>query len=492
MAQLFTMPQLGSTMEEGTILKWRKREGEPVKKGEILLEVMTDKAAMEVEAPSEGVLRKVLAPVDATVPILQPIAILGSAEEPIADLLAQAGGGAPVSPAGNGGATRTDSPMSSAAGSEVSPAAHASHETRLPSAMILGAGSGTTAPASGGRIAISPRARRYADEQGVPVAALAGRGTGPNGRVLEHDVVAYLEERKTQDARAETEAATLRATPLAARMAEDLGIDLSDLATGLPGSRVRSEDVRRYAEVRRPTFASIEPAAEEDVRVEPFGGMRRRIAENVSKSAFTAPHVTLTLEVDMTAAADLRVRLLPEIEKVYGVRLAYNDILVKACARALEEHPRLNAALLGDEIHLYAHKNIGVAVALEEGLIVPVIRHVERKSLGTIAAESSALIARARSGKFTPDDLAGGTFSISNLGAFGIDVFDPIINPPQAAILGVGRIAEKPVVVDSALTVRTMMNLSLSFDHRLNDGAPAARFLQRLKELLENPVAMLI
>ncbi|HLK57763.1 MAG TPA: 2-oxo acid dehydrogenase subunit E2, partial [Chthonomonadaceae bacterium] len=339
---------------------------------------------------------------------------------------------------------------------------------------------------TGRTVAISPRARRAADENGVPVSALAGLGTGPGGRVIERDVLAWLESQKGAP---ET---PVRATPLAARMAGELGIDLNDLATGLPGSRVRREDVLRYADVRRP---ALEPAASDagnDVRVLAFGGLRKRIAENVSRSAFTAPHVTLALEVDMTAAAALRARLLAEIEKVYGARLTYTDLLVKAAARALEEHPRLNAALVGEEIRLYAHKNIGVAVALEEGLIVPVVRRVETKSLGAVSAELSALVARARAGSVTPDDLADGTFTLTNLGAFGIELFDPIILPPQAAILGVGRIAEKPVVIDGQITIRSMMNLCLSFDHRVLDGAPAARFLQRLKELLENPEAILI
>jgi pyruvate dehydrogenase E2 component (dihydrolipoamide acetyltransferase) len=483
MAQLFTMPQLGSTMEEGTILKWHKQEGDPIRKGEVLLEIETDKAAMEVEAVIDGVVRKILAPVNALVPIREPIAILGTADEPIDHLLAQAGQGAAGVEAG------TAEPVSAA--SSIAPAAGV--------------------PIAGqvrGEAFLSPRARRVAEAQGVSLstltAALAGRGTGPGGRVIERDVLAYLETQPAVVAGTpgeETSGKTPRVTPLAARMADELGIDLNDLAAGLPGSRVRSEDVLRHAETGagRPgapgqPVAPLAgaPAAAEPYAVLPLGGMRKRIADNVARSAFTAPHVTLTLEVDMTAAADFRTRLIPEMERAYGSRLSYTDILVKAVARALGEHPNLNAALVGEEIRLYASKNIGVAVALEEGLIVPVVKEAEQKSLGAISAELKQLIERSRTGKFTPDDLSGGTFSITNLGAFGIDVFDPIIVTGQAAILGVGRIADKAVVIDRAVVVRTMMNLCLSFDHRIVDGVPAARFLQRLKELLENPLLILI
>ncbi len=479
MAQLFNMPQLGSTMEEGTILKWHKNEGDTVRTGEVLLEIETDKASMEVESPVDGVVRKILALADAVVPIRQPIAILAGAEEPIETLLAEAGVGGQTASTGEP-KSAGDLPKSSA------PA---------PSAALPAPAStnGMAAP-----VFISPRARRIADEKGVAVALLAGRGTGPQGRVIERDVEAFVAAQGARPAADTAGRATPRTTPLAARMADDLGINLNDLTTGLPGSRVRSEDVLRHAEAARPTAETTPAAAPKSesapagVKVLAFGGMRKRIADNVVKSAFSAPHVTLTLEVDMTACAEFRTRLIPEVEKAYGTRLSFTDVLVKATARALGEHPLLNAALVGNEVHLFAQKNIGVAVALEEGLIVPVVKSAEQKSLGVISAELKQLVERSRTGKFTPDDLSGGTFTITNLGSFGIDVFDPIIVTGQAAILGVGRIADKPVVVQKEVVIRSMMNLCLSFDHRILDGAPAARFLQRLKELLENPMTVLI
>jgi pyruvate dehydrogenase E2 component (dihydrolipoamide acetyltransferase) len=480
MAQLFNMPQLGSTMEEGTILKWHKNEGDTVRAGELLLEIETDKASMEVEAPADGVVRKILALAEAIVPIRQPIAILAGANESIEALLAEAGAGTPQAVVG---APQTAVEMP-------------------PAATPLASVSTPAANGDAGPVFISPRARRIADEKGVAVALLAGRGTGPQGRVIERDVEAFM----AAQAAAPTTAPTAepagrsapRTTPLAARMADDLGIDLNDLTTGLPGSRVRREDVLRHAEASRPTVeaAPVAPpksgVAPAGVTVLAFGGMRKRIADNVAKSAFSAPHVTLTLEVDMTACAEFRTRLIPDVEKAYGTRLSFTDVLVKATARALGEHPLLNASLVGNEVHLFAQKNIGVAVALEEGLIVPVVKGAEQKSLGSISAELKQLVERSRTGKFTPDDLSGGTFTITNLGSFGIDVFDPIIVTGQAAILGVGRIADKPVVIQKEVVVRSMMNLCLSFDHRILDGAPAARFLQRLKELLENPMLVLI
>lgn len=466
MAQLFRMPQLGSTMEEGTILRWHKQEGEVVKAGEILLEIETDKASMEVEAENDGVVRKLLYSQNAIVPITHPIAIIGSADENIDGLLNELGGSLsaplPTLP------TPTNAPVSMPQFSNTPPSAPIVHE----------------------KIAISPRARRLADSNGIVLAALIGRGSGPDGRIIEKDIRAYL----TMDHSLPTLSDVYglkapRTTPLAARIADDLGVDLGQLSTGLPGSRVRSEDVLRHVESSR---QPVTTAAASGTKIIKIGGMRKRIADNIVKSSFSAPHVTLTLEVDMTETAAFRTKLLPEIEKVYGVRISYTDIIVKAVARALEDHPMMNAALIGDEIHQYSQINIGVAVALDEGLIVPVIKDVSSKTLGTVSAEFKQVVERARTGKFTPDDLLGGTFSISNLGGFGIDVFDPVINPPQAGILGVCRIAEKAVVREKQVVIRTMMNLCLSFDHRVLDGVPAARFLQRIQELLETPLLILV
>jgi pyruvate dehydrogenase E2 component (dihydrolipoamide acetyltransferase) len=472
MAEYFTMPTLGQTMEEGTILQWFKQEGDNVKKGEVLLEVMSDKANFEVEAPTDGVLRKILVPVNDSVPVNTPIAIFGTASEPI---------DAPVSaPAGAAAPAPTPPPKSAVAG---------------------GVGDGApTAPGSepgvgAARVFLSPRARRLADERGVPVSALAGLGTGPEGRVVERDVITYLEQ---QAASATQEgAARPRVTPLAARIAEELGVQIEELATGLPGSRVMAEDVRRVAaptptpppELAEGPQVGAGPAV---ASVIPYRGLKKMSGETVAKSRQTAPHITLTMEVDMTEAMELFNRLRPEIQKTYDTKLTLTDILVKAVARALADHPLCNAALIGEEIRLYADRNIGVAVATENGLIVPVIKRADSKSLGEISVELKALAERCRAGKQTQEDISGGTFTITNLGAFGIDVFDPILVPPQSCILGVTRVADRPVVVNREVVARSMMNLCLSFDHRVLDGVPGARFLQRLKELLESPLLIFL
>lgn len=472
MAELFIMPRLGQSMEEGTIVQWYKKEGDAVRKGESVLEVMTDKANMDVEATSDGVVRKILAGADETIPVNAPIAILGTADESIDHLL---GGAAQAAPA-------------------AAPA-----ETQ--SASSIAAPSGAPAPreAQAGQPLFSPRARRLADEHRIPVAALAGCGTGPGGRIIERDVMAYLERQKALGSMVDAAPAAdpgaeraPRATPLAAKMADDLGIDLAELASGLPGSRIMAADVRKRVEETPSAPAGASGEGPAVAGVIPFKGLRKLVADNVTRSRQTAPHVTLNAEVDMTEAAALFEKLRPEIQKAYGTKLTYTDLLVKACARALGDHPLCNAALVGDEIRVYSDRNIGVAVATETSLIVPVLRNADRKPLGEISVELKALVDRCRAGKQNSDDLAGGTFTITNLGAFGIDTFDPIIVPPQSCILGVGRIADRAVVVNKQVVIRTMMSLSLSFDHRVLDGAPAARFLQRLREILESPVLIFV
>ncbi len=537
MAQLFTMPQPGSTMEEGTILKWLRAEGETIRRGEPLLEIETDKATLEVEATEDGVIRKILAVAGAVVPVRQGIAIIAGAEESIEDLLREAGLAPPIEAAIEDPVQLApEAPFVASGGEdgkENGSAAPISPSVLSTASMPGLAGVGRSVANHDGptRVDISPRARRAADTAGVAIAQLAGRGSGPQGRVIERDVMEFLQMRPAPADSVGTARPTSvvavapappiadptpvktgpRATPLAARMADELGVNLTELTTGLPGSRVRSEDVMRQADRARgqsdetssplppaqisasPAMTSpVSPDADAGYTTTPLAGMRKRIAENVAASAFSAPHVTLTLEVDMAAAAEFRARLLPEIEKAYGARVSYTEIIVKAAARALDDFPLLNSALVNNEVRTFAAKNIGVAVALDEGLIVPVVKNAERTTLGAISAELKQLAARARAGKFTPDDLSGGTFSITNLGAFEIDIFDPIIVSGQAAILGVARIADKPVAVNGEVVIRPMMNLCLSFDHRILDGVPAARFLQRLKELLEAPLLILV
>lgn len=443
MATKMLMPLLGQTMEEGTIIKWFKTEGEPVTEGEPLLEVMTDKVNMEVEAPESGVLRKILAQPDDIVPVQDAIAIIGTADEPIDDLLV--GAPAPKAPV------------------EASAPAAAPVSAEIPAQKA----EAPAAPVVAGRLFTSPAARRVAKERAIEIEALAGRGTGPNGRIVEKDVLEF--------------ASSVRATPLAGKVAADMGIAVGTVAGTGVGGRITREDVERVTVTPAGIGATI-----------PFSGMRKLVAQNVSASAHTAVHVTLVTEVDMTACVSLREQLLAEVERQYGVRLSYTDFIVKAAAKAILDKPIANASLQGDKIVISDSINIGIATAIEGGLLVPVVKNVQSKSVPAISKEIKALADRARTGKATPDDLSGGTFTITNLGIYGVDSFTPIITPGQSAILAVCRIAEKPVVVKGEIVIRSMMNLCLSFDHRIMDGAPAAEFLARLRDILQSPGLVLL
>ena len=452
MATKVILPMLGQTMEEGTITKWLKQEGDQIEKGEPLLEVMTDKVNMEVESPASGVLRKIIAQADQTVPVMDMIAVIGTADEAIDDVLA---------------AEETPAEPAEAVSEQTQPAGpHAA-----PSLAVEPPASSPSRPF------ISPRARRLAHEHDIPLASLAGRGTGPEGRVVERDVQAYIAEM--------AEAARIKATPLATRIAGDQGVNLREVIGSGPHGKVIGQDVLHAA-----TSAPAIPALEG--KVIPFTGIRKMVADNVAKSAQTAPHVTLTAEVDMTEAVNVRTELLPEFEREYGTRLSFTDFIVKAAAQAILDHPIINASLQGTEIRIAGEVNVGVATALDVGLIVPVVRNADRKALAEISTELKRLAEKAREGRLSSEEISGGTFTITNLGPYGVDIFNPIITPGQSAILGVCRIAEKPVVVNGQVAVRSMMNLCLSFDHRVMDGAPAARFLQKVKELLESPRQLLI
>ncbi len=445
MATRLDLPALGQTMEEGTITRWFKSEGETVSKGEALYEVMTDKVNMEVEVTASGVLRKILAAPDDMIPVGAPVAIVGAADEDISALLSGAG------------------------------------------AVSVPAPGVSAAPPPDSRIFASPRARRYADEYGVDIKLLVGRGTGVEGRVVEADVVAFYEEQQAQKK-------AQRASPLAQKVAAAHGVAVGDVSGSGPGGKVTHDDVRRLigpAPDKTPTHPTVLPTEDGGVKTTKLTGMRKMVADAVARSAATAPHVTLTIPVDMSEATRFRQQILPAIEKTQGVRVSFTDVIAKATARALQDHSILNSTLAGDTITQYAAVHLGIAVSLgADGLIVPVVRDVQTKPLGEFSAALKALVAKARSGSLAPDDVTGGTFSITNLGTSGVTQFNPIINPPQAAILGVCSIVDTLVPVGGQPQVRPMMNLCLSFDHRVTDGAPAALFLARLKEILEQPYLM--
>lgn len=442
MAKEVFMPKLSSTMEEGTLLQWFKEEGDPVEVGEPLFEIMTDKINIEVESYEEGVLLKRFYEADAEIPINTIVGYVGEENEQVPD--EAPGLESDAAEANNdGGDPETEAPTP------------VSDEDQSASA--------------GDKVRATPAARRIAREQTMNLASV--NGSGPKGRVHVQDVNDALD--------------SVKATPLAGKMADDQGFDLKEVdGTGARG-KVRKDDILQH------TKASQGEAAEESERIK-LKGMRKAVADKMVESTTNIPHVTLTSEIDMTHVIDVRKSLLPIIEKQTGFRLSYTEILMKATAQLLEAHPRVNASLVDDEIVLNRSVNMGLAVAVDDGLIVPSIKDANNKGLAQLTEVSKTLGKKARDNQLTPAEMTGSTFSISNLGMYAVDGFTPIINPPETAILGVGRIVEKPVVIEGSVEVRPMMVLSLSFDHRAIDGAPAAAFLTELKERLENPYGLLI
>ena len=456
MAKILELPALGQTMEEGTITQWFKSEGDSVQKGEALYEVMTDKVNIEVEAPEAGILRRILALADTIVPINDPVGILGTADEDITGLFGN-----------NGTSSQIQEGTHIQEGAQIQEGAASS----APTVVEIGAAA----------VAASPRARRYADEYSVDIALLAGRGTGVDGRIVEADVLAFYEEQQA------AKKAVPRVSPLAQRVASELGVSAETVTGTGHAGKIMSCDIQRAV-----SPAPLAKNGKEEIStIVTLRGMRKMVADAVAKSAATAPHVTLTLAVDMTEATRFRQQILPAIEKSHGVRLSFTDIIAKATARALLDHPALNSTLSGYDITQYKAVHLGIAVSLgTEGLIVPVVKNADSLSLGAFSLALKGLVVKAKGNSLTSEEVTGGTFSITNLGTFGITQFNPIINPPQAAILGVCAIADTIVAVNGQPAVRPMMNLCLSFDHRVTDGAPAAAFLAQLKQTLEQPYLM--
>ena len=400
MATKVFMEALSPTMEEGRIASWVKQEGESVAQGDVLAEVETDKAIMELQARGEGILRKILVPAGGTTEVGGLVAVIAAADEDIAGLVA----GQQAPPAG------------AAARPAAAPAAPATAAPRPPPAA------GAREPS--GRVKASPLARRLASEKGLDLRGLDG--SGPGGRIIKRDVLA---------------------APTA--------------AAALQGKAGEWEDVI-------PTQ------------------LRKTIARRLVQSLGPVPHFFLTTEIDMERALDARETL----NAIGDGKISVNDIVIKVVAMALRQHRECNAWWQDDHIRYFDDVHIAMAVAIEDGLITPVIRAAHAKSLRTIATESRALAERARARKLQPEEYTGGTFSLSNLGMLGIDEFTAVINPPEAGILAVGAVTEKPVVVDGAVTVRRRMRVTMSCDHRVIDGAMGARFLQTVRRMLEQPLAI--
>ncbi len=432
------LPQLGQTVEEATITQWLKKEGDTVAVGDVLFTVQTDKAEIECESTAAGVLRKILVPEGVEKPVLSVVALVGGAEEALPEIA----GETPVAKATNTEKKSVSAPAPVAA----SP----SHPSPL------------SPPSHGG--AVSPRARKAAAAKGIDPATLSG--TGPGGRVVEADVLAAKAPAKAADPKALEELRALLKlnTPTARRLAREAGVDIDALLSSL-------------------SSGASKPAGKPDAPAKapgryPLTPMRRVIATRMAESKYSAPHFYVTVEVDMQAAADLR-------KKAEGFKPSYNDLIIAAAARALRAYPQVNSRWLGDAYEIVQDINIGVAVALEDGLIVPVLRNADALTLQQISEGCKTLAEKARKNKLLPDDYSGNTFTISNLGAFGVDHFTAIINQPDGAILAVGRVADQVVAHNGGIHIRPRMKMTLSSDHRIIDGAVAAQFMAKLKAELE-------
>jgi pyruvate dehydrogenase E2 component (dihydrolipoamide acetyltransferase) len=465
------MPKLGLTMTHGTVTEWLKAPGDPVKAEEGLCIYETEKVSLELPSPEAGVLTEILVAAGETVAAGTPLCVVE------AGVRSQASG--------------------------------VRHQSSV----------------RGGTVVATPKARAVARQLGVDLGQV--RGTGPGGRIqaadIHRDGIAAGATAEGSPLRARGE---VKATPLARRIAAAEGIDLWAISGTGPDGAITREDVEtavrgQEAGVRsqesgvrsQESRVSDQPPAPRNTQyalrttpapdtVIPLSNLRRVIGERMSQSAASAPHVTLMTEAEATNLVSARVQLNEELAlNVPGAsnapgaskaKISYNTLFAALVARALKEHPRLNSRLAADGIHLLAQINIALAVDTERGLMTPVLAEVDRLSLPAIQRGYDDLVGRALAGKSQPDDFDGGTFTITNLGSLDVDGFTPIINPPQAAILGVGRIIEKPVARGGAVVVRPMVALSLSFDHRIVDGAPAGRFLQRIKQLVERPMALLV
>ncbi|MDE3058413.1 MAG: pyruvate dehydrogenase complex dihydrolipoamide acetyltransferase [Bacteroidota bacterium] len=409
MATRIEMPKLSDTMEEGIILKWLKKEGDAVKQGEIIAEVQTDKADMELEAYDSGILRKIFVPEGSGAAVGKPIAIIAGAGEDISALLTD---------------KRSTEAVQHHAEEKSSAPVETSLSQRSPETTVKQVSNEN----GGSRVKISPLAKKIAQEKNINVSTLAG--SGPMGRIIKRDVEEVLSHGAT---------------------------------AFVP---------RHAANVSTQQF--------------PVSMMRKTIAKRLVESKTTAPHFYVTSEVDMKRVIEFRSALNATGE----VKISYNDIIVKAAAYALRKNPNVNASWMGETITQHGEIRIGIAVALDDGLITPVIRDVDAKGLAQISAEAKDLASRAHERKLKPEEYSGGTFTVSNLGMFDVENFAAIINPPEAGILAVGSITEEPVVENGAIVIGNRMKMTLSCDHRVIDGAVGAQFMSDLKKILENPAVL--
>ncbi|MBP6641452.1 MAG: pyruvate dehydrogenase complex dihydrolipoamide acetyltransferase [Flavobacteriales bacterium] len=425
MAEIVRMPKLSDTMTEGVVTSWHKKVGDAVKSGEVLAEIETDKATMEFESFTDGVLLHIGVPKGKTAAVDSVLAVLGKAGEDITKLLADAAAEAPAKEENEEPAPAKNAAAAPPAKVEAKEAAPAPVAEKSPTPVRQAA---PRAVASNGRVKASPLARRLAEEKGIDLQRV--HGSGDEGRVTKKDIEEF---------------------------------------TG-GGAAYNGPQVEAFEEV-------------------PVSQMRKTIAKRLGESKFTAPHFYLTIEMDMERTIQVREAI---NEQIKPDKVSYNDLVIKAVALALKKHPKVNSSWLGDRIRYNEHVHIGVAVAVDEGLLVPVVRFANGKSLRTIGAEVRDYAKRAKDKKLQPADWEGSTFTISNLGMFGIDEFTAIINPPDACILAIGGIVAKPVVKKGAVVPGNTMKVTMSCDHRVVDGATGAAFLNTFKQFMEEPALLFL
>ena len=462
MAEQLLIPKLGNTVEEVTIIDWMVADGSEVKAGQEVLEIETDKAVFAVESTVDGIIHQGPFSSGDVAIVLSVVAVIGNAEDSWSDQEA------------------ADEPA------EIVIDVFEVTEDEAPAPFPTGS-------EEADRLFASPRARKLASSKDVDLSLVTP--TGPEGRILERDVLTHLEQRPG-------------ITPVARKLAEEAKLDVYAIAGSGPGGRITKRDVERaMAEVDAapaatpaavftpptpavPAIVAPLPVADVLERV-PLKGVRGIIADRMATSVHTTARVTLVSEIDASEFVVMRQRLKASVAEEWGFAPGFNDLLAVIVAKALRKFPYMNARLAEDAIEYLSHVNLGMAIDTERGLLVPNIKDADTKSLRQFGAEFRELIGQARSGRVQPDVLADGTFTITSLGTFDIDAFTPVINLPEAAILGVGRIQPKAVVVDGEIVARQMWTLSLVFDHRLVDGAPAARFLQHIKTVIEEPYLLL-
>ncbi|MDQ6718789.1 MAG: 2-oxo acid dehydrogenase subunit E2 [Gemmatimonadota bacterium] len=456
MATKVVMEALSPTMEEGRLVKWMKNEGDAVKSGDVLAEVETDKAVMELVARGDGVLRKRIANEGDASAVGTLLAVIGTADENIDALVA--GAGAP--------AVKTAAPASAEASAQAA--------TSVPAV-----------PAQSQGEASVPTQEKAAP---APIVASTGRAPGdsPRGRAP-----AGNGSRPSAPPPVVAAVGRQRSSPLARKLASDRGIQLGTIAGSGPGGRIVKRDVETAVASggQSRTAATARAAIEGDYKDIPLTQIRKTIAKRLAESNGPVPTFFLTVELDVTRASELREELTSMGD---NYKSSFNDIVIRAVALALAEHPEVNAHWLGDRIRQFNRIHVGMAVAVEDGLITPVIFDADRKRMWDISAEAKDLAGKARDRKLTPEQYTGSTFSVSNLGMFGVDQFTAIINPPEAGIIAVGGVEEKPVVIEGTVVLRKRMRITMSCDHRVIDGATGAKFLQTVRRLIENPVALIV